>query len=79
MYRLEFANTSRSHGHNLVLDDLTFTVRPGRVTGFLGPNGAGRFTAMKIALRGQGRPRSRNDRRHAIPRDARTILLVGAA
>jgi len=34
----------------LAVDDLTFTVRPGRVTGFLGPNGAGKSTTMRLIL-----------------------------
>jgi len=33
-----------------VVDGLTFTVRPGRVTGFLGPNGSGKSTTMKMLL-----------------------------
>ncbi|HYO20349.1 MAG TPA: ATP-binding cassette domain-containing protein [Dermatophilaceae bacterium] len=32
------------------VDDLSFTVRPGRVTGFLGPNGAGKTTTLRILL-----------------------------
>ena len=32
------------------LDGLSFTVRPGQVTGFLGPNGAGKTTTMRIIL-----------------------------
>ena len=32
------------------VDGLSFTVRPGRVTGFLGPNGAGKTTTMRIVL-----------------------------
>ncbi|MFE0036464.1 ATP-binding cassette domain-containing protein [Streptomyces sp. NPDC059015] len=40
-----------------VVDRLTFTVRPGRVTGFLGPNGAGKSTTMRLVL-GLGRPTS---------------------
>jgi len=32
------------------VDDLSFTVRPGHVTGFLGPNGAGKSTTMRIIL-----------------------------
>ena len=30
--------------------DLTFTVQPGRITGFLGPNGSGKSTTMKMLL-----------------------------
>jgi ABC-2 type transport system ATP-binding protein len=41
---------TKRYGDTTVLDDLTFTVRPGRVTGFLGPNGAGKSTTMKILL-----------------------------
>ena len=37
MYTLEFANVTKRYGHEVVVDDLTFTVQPGRVTGFLGP------------------------------------------
>jgi ABC-2 type transport system ATP-binding protein len=32
------------------VDDITFTARPGRVTGFLGPNGAGKSTTMRIVV-----------------------------
>lgn len=32
------------------VSDLTFTVRPGTVTGFLGPNGAGKSTTMRMIL-----------------------------
>ena len=32
---------SKRYGERLAVDDLTFTVQPGVVTGFLGPNGAG--------------------------------------
>lgn len=50
MYTLEFENVTKRYRREVVLDDLTFTVRPGRVTGFLGPNGAGKSTAMKVLL-----------------------------
>src|SRR4051812_15966954 len=32
------------------VDDLSFTVKPGRVTGFLGPNGAGKTTTLRMLL-----------------------------
>jgi ABC-2 type transport system ATP-binding protein len=32
------------------VDDVTFTARPGRVTGFLGPNGAGKSTTMRVTV-----------------------------
>jgi ABC-2 type transport system ATP-binding protein len=34
----------------VAVDELTFTVRPGIVTGFLGPNGAGKSTTMRLIL-----------------------------
>jgi ABC-2 type transport system ATP-binding protein len=37
------------------VDDLSFSVRPGAVTGFLGPNGAGKTTALKMIV-GLARP-----------------------
>ena len=41
--------TKRYGGHT-VIDGLTFTVEPGRITGFLGPNGSGKSTTMKVLL-----------------------------
>jgi ABC-2 type transport system ATP-binding protein len=40
---------SKTYGSNIrAVDDVTFTCRPGTVTGFLGPNGAGKSTTMRI-------------------------------
>ena len=41
---------SKHYGDKLAVDDLSFTVRPGVVTGFLGPNGAGKSTTMRLIL-----------------------------
>ncbi len=41
---------TKRYGNKLAVDDLTFTVRPGVVTGFLGPNGAGKSTTMRMVL-----------------------------
>lgn len=41
---------SKSYGGFLAVDDVTFTARPGRVTGFLGPNGAGKSTTMRVMV-----------------------------
>ena len=45
---IEINHLSKRYGTKLAVDDLTFTVRPGRVTGFLGPNGAGKSTTMRM-------------------------------
>src|SRR5580692_2188075 len=52
---IEARGLSKRYGDKLAVDDLTFTVRPGRVTGFLGPNGAGKTTTMRMIL-GLDRP-----------------------
>lgn len=40
----------KSYGQLQVLDDMSFTVRPGEIYGFVGANGAGKTTTMRIAL-----------------------------
>jgi ABC-2 type transport system ATP-binding protein len=47
---IEAKNLTKRYGGKLAVDDLTFTVRPGMVTGFLGPNGAGKSTTMRMIL-----------------------------
>jgi ABC-2 type transport system ATP-binding protein len=47
---IEARNLTKRYGEKLAVDDLTFTVRPGMVTGFLGPNGAGKSTTMRLIL-----------------------------
>jgi ABC-2 type transport system ATP-binding protein len=54
---IELAGVTKRYGEKVVVDDLTFTVRPGCVTGFLGPNGAGKSTTMRMML-GLDRPTS---------------------
>ena len=50
MHQLEIEHVTKRYGHEVVLDDLSFSVVSGRVTGFLGSNGAGKSTTMKILL-----------------------------
>jgi len=47
---LELHNVNRSFSGRHVLNDITFTVREGRMTGFVGANGAGKTTTMRIIL-----------------------------
>ncbi|MCP2254129.1 ABC-2 type transport system ATP-binding protein [Prauserella aidingensis] len=47
---LKVNGVSRSFGDHRVLDSVSFDVKPGRMTGFLGANGAGKTTAMRIIL-----------------------------
>jgi len=41
---------TKYYGEQRAVDDLSFTVRPGVVTGFLGPNGSGKSTTMRLIL-----------------------------
>ena len=41
---------TKSYRGLTAVDDVSFTARPGRVTGFLGPNGAGKSTTMRIMV-----------------------------
>jgi ABC-2 type transport system ATP-binding protein len=47
---IEARGLTKRYGDKLAVDGLTFTVRPGVVTGFLGPNGAGKSTTMRMVL-----------------------------
>jgi ABC-2 type transport system ATP-binding protein len=47
---IEARGLTKRYGDKTAVDDLTFTVRPGMVTGFLGVNGAGKSTTMRLIL-----------------------------
>jgi ABC-2 type transport system ATP-binding protein len=47
---IEAHELSKRYGGKLAVDRLSFTVRPGTVTGFLGPNGSGKSTTMRLVL-----------------------------
>jgi ABC-2 type transport system ATP-binding protein len=47
---IELHGLTKRFGAVTAVDGLSFTVRPGRVTGFLGPNGAGKTTTMRLIL-----------------------------
>ncbi|MFF8843054.1 ABC transporter ATP-binding protein [Streptomyces sp. NPDC015127] len=57
MTSIDVTNLTKEYGRTRAVDGLTFSVRPGRVTGFLGPNGAGKSTTMRLVL-GLDRPTS---------------------
>ncbi|MGB9012346.1 MAG: ATP-binding cassette domain-containing protein [Aeromicrobium sp.] len=39
---------TKTYGQHRAVDDVSFTCKPGAVTGFLGPNGAGKSTTMRV-------------------------------
>jgi ABC-2 type transport system ATP-binding protein len=52
---IEVTDLTKRYGDQTAVDGLSFSVRPGIVTGFLGPNGAGKSTTMRMIL-GLDRP-----------------------
>jgi len=78
---IEARGLTKRYGDKLAVDDLSFTVRPGVVTGFLGPNGAGKSTTMRMILGldaptgGSVTVNGRPYREHAAPlREAGALL-----
>ncbi|MGA0566209.1 ATP-binding cassette domain-containing protein [Rathayibacter sp. KR2-224] len=47
---IEITGLTKRYGPKLAVDNVSFTVRPGIVTGFLGPNGAGKSTTMRMIM-----------------------------
>ena len=47
---IEASGLTKRYGETIAVNDLSFSVRPGIVTGFLGPNGAGKSTTMRLIL-----------------------------
>jgi ABC-2 type transport system ATP-binding protein len=70
---IEANGLTKDYGSKRAVDGLTFTVRPGVVTGFLGPNGSGKSTTMRLVLgldaptAGDVRVNGKHYRDHAAP------------
>jgi len=47
---LEVDRISKRYGNLVALEDLSLAVEPGQITGFVGPNGSGKTTAMRIIV-----------------------------
>ncbi|MEV5708709.1 ATP-binding cassette domain-containing protein [Actinoallomurus sp. NPDC052274] len=47
---IEVSGLTKRYGSKTAVNGLTFSVRPGHVTGFLGPNGAGKSTTLQMIL-----------------------------
>jgi ABC-2 type transport system ATP-binding protein len=82
---IEARGLTRTYGSKVAVSDLSFTVRPGVVTGFLGPNGAGKSTTMRMIVglvaptSGSVTVNGRPYRRHAAPlREVGALLESGA-
>ena len=50
MSTITFNNLTKRYGSVLAVDGLSFDVQPGKVTGFLGPNGSGKTSTLRMLL-----------------------------
>src|SRR5262245_20217249 len=82
---IEAHGLTKRYGGTLAVDELSFSVRAGRVTGFVGPNGAGKSTTMRMVLglaapdAGEVRVHGRRDAQGTRPlRDVGALLEAGA-
>ena len=47
---VELKNVSKTFGRRKVIDDISLEVKEGEIYGFLGPNGSGKTTTIKMIL-----------------------------
>ena len=47
---ITLANVRKSFGGNLVLDEISFSLSPGEIVGFVGANGSGKTTTMRAIM-----------------------------
>jgi ABC-2 type transport system ATP-binding protein len=70
---IEATQLTKDYGEKRAVNEISFTVRPGIVTGFLGPNGSGKSTTMRLTLgldaptSGDVRVNGKHYRDHAAP------------
>ncbi|MGN6324747.1 ABC transporter ATP-binding protein [Pseudolysinimonas sp.] len=63
---IDVTDLTKTFGSTTAVDHVSFTVRPGMVTGFLGPNGAGKSTTMRMIV-GLDRPTAGEARIDGVP------------
>jgi len=73
---LELTAVTKSYGETRALDDLGFQVEPGQMFGFVGPNGSGKTTAMRIVI-GVLAPDSGSVHWNGSPLDVETRRRMG--
>jgi len=76
---IEVQNLTKRFGAQVAVDDLSFEVHEGRVTGFLGPNGSGKSTTMRcmVGLDRQQRGETRFDGKE-FAAHARPLTQIGS-
>lgn len=76
---LTVTNLSKKYRNKLAVDNISFTVKPGKVTGFLGPNGAGKSTTMRLMLgldNGKGKTLFDGKPLYAYARPAKVVGML---
>ncbi len=73
---LDISGLTKRYGDVAALDDVSFSVSPGRMTGFVGANGAGKTTTMRIML-GIARPDTGEVHWHDRPITAAERVRIG--
>lgn len=74
--RVDALGLGRTYGRKRAVDDVSFSLHPGRLTGFLGPNGSGKSTTMRLMLgldSGEGRTEWDGQRLKDLPWPARAV------
>ncbi|CAN5774697.1 ABC transporter ATP-binding protein [soil metagenome] len=76
---IEVHNLTKRFGAQVAVDDLSFEVHEGRVTGFLGPNGSGKSTTMRcmVGLDRQQRGETRFDGKEFVAHE-RPLTQIGS-
>ena len=71
---------TKTYGDRRAVDNLSFTIEPGRVTGFVGPNGSGKSTTMRMMV-DLTRPDTGHVLYNGVPyhRLERPVATIGAA
>ena len=47
---VEVSHVSKTYGRRKVVNDVSFTIRPGEIFGLIGPNGAGKTTTIRMMM-----------------------------
>jgi ABC-2 type transport system ATP-binding protein len=82
---IDVRSLTKRYGEKTAVEELTFTVQPGVVTGFLGPNGSGKSTTMRVILgldaptAGEVKVNGKRYRDHAAPLHEVGMLLEARA
>lgn len=75
-YAIESRNLSKRYGRKHAVEDLSFAIEHGQITGFLGPNGSGKTTTLRM-LAGLIRPTSGEGRMLGRPVPGPALLETG--